>query len=545
MRGRVNNIVFYTRLAVYVSWITASIPLVYRGLLESYAALLGIEYYYYIPVLAAVLAAVAFHRARGLVLRGISAVDLVFSMLLVAGSVLMYVLAYIGGSELLLYVSMITWFWSWFSMLIGINGLRRMTYIVAASYLLVPLPQTLLFGVSRSLAYFSARVSAAVTGARIRYGGDSVFLDVQGIDGFSRYVVTHSCSGILGLLSLLPFIVAALYVIIYMSRSPRGKRALYAAGVIGLSPLFLVLGNTVRFILIIEATVIWGRGLAMSLFHTFPTLFFASAVQAVFLVAIARLVIGTGSRYDAGKSLRGAERGGGGDVSRGVLEYVAAVLLVMVSFSIAGVPAIIEAGRQRDGVVFDIERHGESVQHLLAGVRGLSIDMLIERRDWERETGVPIVYSGAATYMGRVIRVTVEVSPSAMLFHDWPTCLISQGYRVLASRIYRVHGAGVDIHYIAFSRGNATRRLYYFVTRIRSRAGMFYYAKVTLMGGEAAREAAEALATYMAAAVRGEASSFSGDTVWLMVTWLNIAVVAMTTLLIVLHNRPWHRFTSL
>ncbi len=472
--------------AAYVAAAVLSIHAFFHDALTGYTAVLHVEYYYYILVLAAVIVAVGVHVSHRTPPRP-DVFSLLLSAQLGAAALIMLLVGRRIGPEQLVYAGLITWLWAWAAGFLGVELMRRNIYTVAASYLAVPPSQRLLHGIGMYMARASAEAAAYLTGARVAEIGGLTYLRITGPGGGAvSYVVTHGCSGILSVLSGIPFIVAAYYIILYSSRrSPLDKAAGLAA--LGASlPALLFAGNTLRIAIVLSATRFLGKEYALSLFHSAPSLVSASLVQVILIIMIAR-------HYGAPAADDG--RGLWRINMRGASFMGAAALLLI---ALAAYQPVSAHSRPR-GVLLDPLEPGLFVERLVS--RAGLVEGVFERRGWG---GSPIVYEALAAAGRGFLRVIVEVSPSKLLFHEWPVCLVSQGYRVVSSRTYSV-GNSIVVHEVLYRGRGVEGVLYYFHIRLRGVDGSSYYVKVSVIGGGGADsgEAARRMAAWLGAQAGG------------------------------------------
>jgi len=311
----------------------------------------------------------------------------------------------------------------------GERGLRELSVALIALVFATPLPRPLLDRASLALSKFVGLIVSFITGASY-VSGKSTYLVVQGPEGKVMLEIAAACSGIVSISSIIA-VVPILLVLLERIRDWKTKiKAITLGLAVGVGVAFL--GNVVRIALIVEEARRHGLERALDLFHSTPSIIYASlATIATFLVV---------DKYVRKRYRIEPERRRGIEVFSGryylkTLVSMLFALLVTIAVVVA-TPTIVEVGAQgisKPVAHLELYTYSYVVENLphVVFTKNLTLIQVRSVPYLANILGSSIVEQFYALYRNKAVVGYLEVGEAPYRFHSWTICLSAQHYAIL------------------------------------------------------------------------------------------------------------------
>jgi len=347
--------------------------------------------------------------------------------------------------------------------------------------LLIPLPARFVDFLTPLLSRYIGKLAGVVTGARIIETPGFIQLEVISASGEPvRLSVEAVCTGIVTMSSILAIIPLLLYIATFSIDKPV-KKILISLLSLTTALLIGLIGNFVRILLVVYATMRLGAEHAYTLFHYSPSLVY-STISVLVAFYIMR-------RYLKFKALR--LRGSLRDITlKTTWEYIAGVLLLsVITVSVLSIAVLsASSGVGVSDITVDATSISEYLQNPAKYLSTSKLDFTSSIYDsfLTRVLSALAVYRVSARSQGELYTGYIEVVDTPARLHTWELCLTLQGYFVKASWSSDV--MNVRVNFIVIERGNWRGVLAYtlFPVIVRTTSGEYsIYTRISLLSEEA------------------------------------------------------------
>ncbi len=456
-------------MIVLVAALLSVASTLYPSYIYDYVALVNTEDYAYLVVLVPVvfwlLIVLILKHAEPSSPNAYSAVSAALSLVL---SLSLYALARLSPPYALQLgiLSLAAFGWAMMSLLF-----RFKTFLASVSSLLLlaaltPLPSEFVYSMSVPLTVFSTKLTAFVTGAELIETRAYLLLRISDASGVVRtFYVAPTCAGIVSILSILSLTPFLVYHAM-SSVSVRKRRLITLAKAVTVGLAIVLAGNLLRLMSVVLITRYVSYSLALDLFHSLPSILYASIAAAAAVMIILKLP---------------RPRGLINIVRRGV--SVLSVILVLTAsiaypFTAEYVANSITA---ETTPTVSLERLLQSPASIVLNLTNASVLYDVPHPIVGEMIGALSVRSIVVSYAGKRFSGYLEIAETPSRFHGWQVCLTAQGYSIIESWV-ETRNATVNI--IVAARGTKTLVLGYAVYKLETTAEgrtSQTYVRVSLM----------------------------------------------------------------
>ena len=488
-----NQWIIYAYVSLITAWLIVSLIKLFPSILLEIYELASAEEYSYLYALILVIVFIFIKRIKTIEPPSTSSVvyGIIVSSLGLSSSLYLYSISFgIAEWYWVRIIALSFWIIGVTILALGLDNASKLKIPLLALFLLIPIPRTIIDSTAITLSKILGRVAAPLVGAKISESATGLtVLSVIGPEGRPiHFEIAVGCSGIVSLTS----IIAVLPIIadILSSTKTTFRRKIYAL-IVSTTTLAIIMlfGNLLRIMGILIAAKYMGQQAAMEFFHSTPSIIFAIMASVIVVLLLNKLL---GRQAIKGKASNNTFYGSSRSnvtLYRGMIISLILVVLVVLFFSNINAMNFIspkEAGKSSNNLVDVNILLQNSSFYIVKDDAILRFRSLIERKDWERLLGIPLVIVSQVRYNKTNMLMYIEASGSPHLFHNWPVCLAYQGYTIDKSWIesVKIDNKSIEIIFVVYRRGNVLYMMGYTKIAVMADYGGVMspvYYKITLL----------------------------------------------------------------
>lgn len=424
-----------TLLLVFVSLLYI-VERVYKQVAMAYIGLMAVEEYSYMLTLAPlVIVLFTYTLLKYFEPVGLSLERLLVYIMLVSTSLSLYLLADKAPQDTLILkiLALVMVIWA-FTVLFfrPRHGLPHVAVLILL-LLLVPIPRGIIDPLSQSLSVVAGKVAAIITGTEMSSIGGRTIITVVDSGGFPRqFEISHACSGIISLLSVLAITPLIIYIVLTAQTTRNRKIATILLSILS-ATVVVFIGNVLRLAIILWATMHVNYKTAMTIFHQTPSIIYSAIAVVIVFLIINRLMpkpiektsqsTRHENKYDVG-------------IYRPRTSWVLAVLVLLATALVyVSVAQVASLSMLTAEVTFipSMPTFIKNVTHIVFNDTKVKILSDMPIPSLTTILGSTITKRIILEYNGVRFDGYVEVAETPARFHGWYVCLIHQGYRILRS----------------------------------------------------------------------------------------------------------------
>ena len=350
-------------------------------------------------------------------------------------------------------------------------------------FLLIPLPTGFLDKLTPIISRYIGRIAGFLANVKVVEASGFTQLEVVSVSGeVTRLSVEAACTGIVTASSIVAVIPILLYMVTFSEDKPLKKVAiatiaLFSAFAIGL------IGNLVRVLIVVYATMKIGVEQAYTLFHYTPSL-----IYSTISILVAFLIVQKYCRFRPVFS-RVTSRSLPSEATWG---YIAGIFLLAILFtSVVSLVLMNVTTRGIDNNVNGLVVKVDDISDYLNNPdKYLSTNNVIFTNKYydsflTRVLGAFAVYRVGIGVGGNMFLGYIEIVDTPARLHTWQLCLAVQGYTVRSSWIDLINNT--KITYISIEKDGWRGILAYILipTIVKTSDGVFnLYTRISILASE-------------------------------------------------------------
>ncbi len=485
-----NSWIMYAYISLVTSWLIVSIVKVFPPVILEIHELASAEEYSYIYALAIVIIFTFIRQINRIepptlnsMIYGISLASLSLS-----SSLYFYSISFgIAEWYWIRIIALAFWIIGIILLALGLDNASKLKIPLLSLFLLIPIPRTIMDSTAIILSKILGRIAAPIVGAKISESATGLtVLSVIGPNGKPiHFEIAVGCSGIVSLTSIIAVLPIIADILAMAQTTIRRKMYALIVSVTSLA-IIMLFGNLLRIIGILLAAKYMGHQAAMEFFHSTPSIIFAIAASIIVVLILNKIL--SRNRSTRIKRTYSSRR----EISRQSYKIMAISLVLTIlvitslyNINVIGLTTPGEQHMQQSNAV-NVNVLFRNASFYIARNTSINFKGFVERKDWERLLGIPLILVMQVQLHGKNMLMYIEASGSPHLFHSWPVCLAYQGYTIDKSWIdtIKVDNKTIEIIFVTYRRGNALYVMGYTKIAVMADYGGILspvYYKITLL----------------------------------------------------------------